>query len=136
MTPEQEQFLKEGRLGVLATGRRDGSPQQALIAYDYDGTDIVIQTGGQSVKARNIARLSRVCLLVADGGRNLAVYGSAEVLTGGAERRVAIRRARSRTRAETPDDDAALDAELDERGTVALRIVPERAMGRIEERRS
>ena len=136
MTPEQEQFLKQGRLGVLATGRRDGSPQQALIAYDYDGTDIVIQTGGQSVKARNIARLARVCLLVADGGRNLAVYGSAEVLAGGPERRVAIRRARSRTRAETPDDDAALDAELDERGTVALRIVPERAMGRIEERRS
>ena len=131
MTPEQEQFLKEHRLGVLATGRRDGSPQQTLISYDYDGTDIVIQTGGKSVKARNIARLASVCLLVADGGRNLAVYGSAEVLPGGTERRVAIRRARSRMRGETPDDDTALDAEPDERGTVALRIVPDRAMGRI-----
>ena len=135
LTPDQDSFLREHRLGALATGRRDGSPQQTLISYDYDGADLVIQTGGESAKARNITRLPRVSLLVPDGGRNLVVYGAAEVLRSGSERRAAIRRARARTNAKTPDDDAALDAELDERGTVALRMAPERAMGRLEERR-
>ena len=135
LTPEQDRYLREHRLGALAAGRRDGSPQQTWISYDYDGADLVIQTGGESAKARNITRLARISLLVPDGGRNLVLYGSAEVLRDGAERRDAIRRARARTNAETRDDDAALDAELDERGTVALRIVSERAMGRIMERR-
>ena len=134
MTPEQEQYLREHRLGALATGRRDGAPQLAWVAFDYDGADIVLQTGGASAKARNVAREPRVALLVPDGGRNLVVYGRAEVLASGAERRAAIRRARSRTGAAVPAEDAALDAELDERGSVALRIVPERAMGRITER--
>ncbi len=134
LTPEQDTFLSEHRLGALATGRRDGSPQQTLIAYHYDGADIVIQTGGTSAKARNIARLSSVSMLVEDGGRNLVVYGAAEVLRAGAERRTAIRRARASMGRDETADDAALDADLDEHGTVALRIVPERAMGRIEER--
>ena len=136
LTPEQDTYLREHRLAALATGRRDGSPQLSWIAYQYDGADMVIQSGGKSAKAHNIDRLSRVSMLVPDGGRNLVVYGSAEVLRGGPERRGAIRRARAAGRGrEPPADDGALDAELDEQGTVALRIVPERAMGRLEERR-
>ncbi len=134
MTPEQAAFLRERRLGTLATGRRDGSPQQALIAYEFDGTDIVLQTGGGSAKARNVGRSPAVSLLVPDGGRYLVVQGSAELLAGGAERRDAIRRARASGRNPASSDDAALDAELDEAGSVAMRIVPGRAMGRIEER--
>ncbi len=131
LSPEQDTFLREHRLAALATGRRDGSPQQTWIAYAYDGVDIVIQTGGESAKARNIARLSAVSMLVPDGGRNVVVYGSAEVLRGGPERRAAIRRARESMGRDETADDAALDADLDENGTVALRIVPERALGRI-----
>jgi len=133
LSSEQDTYLREHRLAALATGRRDGSPQQTWIAYAYDGVDIVIQTGGASVKARNIGRLSPVSMLVPDGGRNLVVYGSAEVLRGGPERRAAIRRARM-GRDETADD-VALDADLDDNGMVALRIIPERALGRLEERR-
>jgi PPOX class probable F420-dependent enzyme len=136
LTPEQQQYLREHRLAALGTGRRDGSPQLTWVSYQYDGADIVLQTGGASAKARNIRRGGSVALLVPDGGRNLVVYGSASVLEGGPERREAIRRARSaQPRATLPASDEELDAELDERGTVALRIVPERAMGRIEERR-
>ena len=135
MTPEQEQFLREHRLAALGTGRRDGSPQLTWIAYEYDGMDIVVQTGASSIKAKNIGRLAQVALLVPDGGRNLVVYGRAEVLASGAERRAAIRRARGRSGAAVPADDNTLDAELDANGSVALRIVPDHAMGRIEERR-
>ena len=60
MTPEQEQYLREHRLGALATGRRDGSLQLTWISYDHDGADIVLQTSKASAKARNIARKALV----------------------------------------------------------------------------
>jgi PPOX class probable F420-dependent enzyme len=135
LTPEQQQYLRDHRLAALATGRKDGSPQLTWISYQYDGTDIVIQTGGASAKARNIRRGGGVSLLIPDGGRNLVVYGAASILDGGADRRTAIRRARAPMGREVTADDAALDAELDEAGTVAIRVVPERGMGRLEERR-
>lgn len=135
LTPEQQQYLRDHRLAALATGRKDGSPQLTWISYQYDGTDIVLQTGGKSAKARNIVRGGAVSLLIPDGGRNLVVYGPATVLEGGADRREAIRRARAPMGREVTADDAALDGELDAAGTVAIRIVPERGMGRIEERR-
>jgi PPOX class probable F420-dependent enzyme len=134
MTPEQAEFLRERRLGALATGRRSGAPQQALIAYEFDGTDIVLQTGGGSAKVSNVGRVSAVSLLVQDGNRYLVVQGTAEILAGGAERRAAIRRARASGRNPASDDDATLDAELNDRGAVAMLIIPGRAMGRIEER--
>ena len=131
MTPEQADFLREHRFAALATGRRDGSPQQSLIAYEFDGTDIVLQTGLGSAKARNVARCADVSLLVQDGGHYLAVYGRAEILADGPERRRAIRRARARGSRPASEDDAEFDRELDERGSVAMRIVPARAMGRL-----
>ena len=135
MTPEQVQYLREHRLGALATGRLDGSPQLAWIAYEFDGSDIVVQTGLASAKVKNIARRGEVALLVPDGGRNLVVYGRAQVLASGSERRAAIRRTKARGDEAVPEDDAAFDADLDNSGSVALRITPERAMGRLEERR-
>lgn len=135
MTPEQLEYLREHRLAALATGRLNGSPQLAWIAYEFDGSDIVVQTGLASAKAKNIARREEVALLVPDGGRNLVVYGRAQVLASGSERRAAIRRIRARGGEPAPEDDAAIDADLDHSGSIALRITPERAMGRLEERR-
>lgn len=136
LTPEQQQYLRDHRLAALGTGKRDGSPQLTWISYQYDGADIVLQTGGKSAKARNIRRAGAVSLLVPDGGRNLVVYGEARVLEGGDERRDAIKRARAAMqRPSTPMTDAELDADLDKNGTVAIKFVPERGMGRIEERR-
>lgn len=132
MTPRQADFLGEHRLAALATGRRDGSPQQSLIAYEFDGTDIVLQTGAGSAKARNVGRGAAVSLLVQDGGRYLTAYGTAEILSGGPVRRGAIRRARAHGRNPASDNDAVLDAELDERGSVAMRISPGRAIGRVD----
>ncbi len=132
VTPEQEQYLRERHLGVFATGRKDGSPQLTLVAYDFDGTDIVFQTGGGSVKARNATRVPSVAFLVQDERLNLVLYGTVEVLREGAARREAIRRVRGATGREASSDDSTLDAELDERGFVAVRVLPVRAMGRIE----
>jgi PPOX class probable F420-dependent enzyme len=73
-------YLKGHRLGVLATGRRNGSPQQALIAYQFDGKDFAISTRAPSAKAKNIRKQPLVSLTVTDGPRVVVVYGSARVV--------------------------------------------------------
>src|SRR2546423_11769787 len=77
-----EESLKSHRLGVLATGRRDGSPQQALIAYMYDGKEFAIRTGDTSAKVKNIRKRGKVSLSVSDGPKVVVVYGNAHVLKG------------------------------------------------------
>ena len=74
------EFLKTHRLGVLATGRRDGSPQQALIAYRFDGRDFMISTRAPSAKAKNVPKQPRVSLTVSDGPRVVVVYGRASLV--------------------------------------------------------
>ena len=49
-----EQYLKDHRLGVLATGRRDGTPQQSILSYSFDGKDVVISTGSDTAKVKNM----------------------------------------------------------------------------------
>ena len=75
-----EQFLKGHRLGILATGRRDGTPQQSILSYAYDGKDVVISTGGDTAKAKNIRKQAGVSLAVSDGPTCVVVYGKARLL--------------------------------------------------------
>ena len=77
-----KEFLKAHRLGVLATGRKDGSPQQALIAYQFDGREFAIRTSDASAKAKNIRKRDRVSLSVSDGPNGVVVYGRARVAAG------------------------------------------------------
>jgi PPOX class probable F420-dependent enzyme len=76
------EFLKSHRLAVLATGRRDGSPQQALIAYMFDGKEFAIRTSDASAKAKNIRKRGKVSLSVTDGPKAVVVYGSARLVEG------------------------------------------------------
>jgi|SRR5581483_2448191 PPOX class probable F420-dependent enzyme len=80
LDPLVAEFLKEHRLCVLATGRRDGSPQQSLVAYHFDGTDFAISARAPSAKARNARRQERVSVAVADGPRVVVVYGTARLV--------------------------------------------------------
>jgi nitroimidazol reductase NimA-like FMN-containing flavoprotein (pyridoxamine 5'-phosphate oxidase superfamily) len=77
-----DQYLKDHRLGVLATGRRDGTPQQSILSYSYDGTEVVISTGSETAKVKNIRRRPGVALAVTDGPRCVVVYGRARLLQG------------------------------------------------------
>jgi PPOX class probable F420-dependent enzyme len=119
-------FLKEHRLGVLATGRRDGSPQQALVAYDYDGSDIVISTRRDSAKAMNLRRQPSVSLNVSDGPKSVTVYGDARLIEAEDEV-LAYSKTRLRSRREqTPLDDDALRQRIRTNGTVVIAITPAR----------
>jgi PPOX class probable F420-dependent enzyme len=77
-----DEFLKNHRSGVFATGKRDGSPQQTILGYRFDGTEVVINTGDVTAKVKNIRRNPRVSLAVTEGPTCVVVYGEARLLQG------------------------------------------------------
>jgi PPOX class probable F420-dependent enzyme len=130
MTEEQRAYLEARSLAVLATGRRDGSPQQSLVSYFFDGEALLMSVTTDRAKYRNAVRQPRVSVLVADGRQQVVVYGVANVLEG-RERDDAIRALRVHQGNPLPDD-YDLDAfskRLDELGRVVLRVVPEHVLG-------
>ena len=68
MTPDEwREFLLEGtRTAKLATVRADGRPHVVPVWFDLDGDDLVLTTGKDSVKGKNILRDPRVMISVDD----------------------------------------------------------------------
>ena len=65
-------MLAQRRWAVLATGRLDGSPQQAMVGYALDGEGrILVITRAFTAKWRNALRQPRVSLTVPDGRRHV-----------------------------------------------------------------
>ncbi|HWM02795.1 MAG TPA: PPOX class F420-dependent oxidoreductase [Actinophytocola sp.] len=82
---EARAVIREQRRAVLATMRRDGTPQMSpvLVAVDDDGR-VLISTRETAVKVRNVRRDGRLWLCVLpDGffGRWVQVEGHVEVLS-------------------------------------------------------
>ena len=122
ITEEQQQYLAGHQWAVLATGRKDGSPQTSMVAYVWNGGHLLITFRRGSAKRHNIARQPRVSVLVPDGRRALTVYGEAELLEEGPDRvdaYAAILAGFGVTPA--PDD---LEAQMDTEERVAVRIRP------------
>ncbi|ARQ71916.1 PPOX class F420-dependent oxidoreductase [Streptomyces marincola] len=60
-------FLGTGtRTAKLATVRADGSPHVSPVWFVLDGEDLVLTTGADTVKGRNLRRDPRVCVCVDD----------------------------------------------------------------------
>ena len=124
MTPEQEQYLRERNLAVLATGRKDGSPQVSTIYYDYDGADIVVSVTTDRAKWVNTQRQRRIGMVVNDGRRQLVLYGSVAGVRDDPARLDAHKRLRNNRNTGYPDD-ATFVQQLDEAHRVILRITPD-----------
>jgi PPOX class probable F420-dependent enzyme len=77
-----DEFLQNHRLGVLATGRGNGTPQQSIVGYTFNGDDVVVSTGSDTAKVKNISRRAGVSLAVTDGPTCVVVYGDARLLQG------------------------------------------------------
>jgi PPOX class probable F420-dependent enzyme len=133
MSPAEAEFLRDHLWALLATSRRDGAPQVSMVAYDFDGADLVVSCHRGSAKAVNARTRPAVVLTVADDRRYLAVQGMADVLVTGEERDQLTRRVQE---ALGPDDAAILERAfargLDQAGRVIIRIRPERILGRLE----
>ncbi len=124
MTVEQETYLREHHLGVLATGRKDGSPQASLIMYDYDGADVAISVTSDRAKYVNALRQPRVSMVVLDGRKQLILYGTAEGVDADPDRLELTKRIRAAMGRPAEEDDATLSSQLDEAKRVILRITP------------
>jgi len=79
-TPEITQFLQDHRLCAFATGRKDGSPQQSYIGYQFDGKQFLLGGQASSFKMKNLRRNPGCSLLVPADSGFLLVYGTAEVI--------------------------------------------------------
>ena len=79
---EWVRFLKQRRVGVLATIGQDGHPVLTPIWYLYRRGKILMRTSRESVKARNIERDPRVSLCVQEERppyASVTVYGAATI---------------------------------------------------------
>jgi hypothetical protein len=85
ITTEQAQWLKDHSLCVFATGRKDGSPQQSFIGYQFDGSQFLLGGQATSFKMRNLARQPRSSLTIVDGRGHVVVYGRSELVSDPAE---------------------------------------------------
>jgi PPOX class probable F420-dependent enzyme len=127
LKPEQEQFLKDHRLAVLATGRRDGSPQVSTIMYALRAGEIVISVTSDRAKWKNAVRRPKVSMLVNEGRKQLVVYGTARAVEDDPERlelHKLIREAMGRP----VEDEAEYLKLLNDQNRTILAITPDKVL--------
>jgi len=123
ISPAIAEFLQAHRTGVLATQKKNGSPQQTLIAYHFDGANFAISTRAPTQKAKNISARPEVSLAVIDGQKQLIVYGTATVVRDAAEV-LRLHQERIRKIALRQETDAELTDRLKREERVVLLLTP------------
>ena len=63
---EVTEFLKSHGLCVFATGRKDGSPQQSYLGYQYDGKQFLLGGQATSFKMKNLRRNNGCSMVTAE----------------------------------------------------------------------
>jgi PPOX class probable F420-dependent enzyme len=123
--PTVAEFLQGHRTAVLATQRKTGAPQLTLIAYQFDGNDIVISTRAPTQKAKNISRRPEVSLAVIDndGSRQLIVYATCHIVRDEAEV-LRLNRERLSLISRYNETDAELQERLKREERVVLVLTP------------
>jgi PPOX class probable F420-dependent enzyme len=127
LTPVEEQFLRDHRLAVLATGRRDGSPQVSTIMYALHAGEIVISVTRDRAKWQNAVRQPKVSMLVNEGRKQLVVYGTARAVRDDPER-LALHKLIREAMGRPVDDEAEYLRLLDEQKRVILAITPDKVL--------
>lgn len=128
MDTTADDFLRAHLWAILATGRRDGSPQQSMVGYVVDDEGrIVISAKAYTAKWRNALRQPRVSFTVPDGRAHLVVYGTAEAIDADPERAELTADVFARLSDGERPDPAGIVAMLDEQRRTVLRITPEKA---------
>lgn len=77
---DQLSYLQAHKWAMLATGKRDGSPQVSMIGYVVDPDDgaLLISAKRYTAKHRNVVRQGKVGVIVHDDAKQLVIYGNAE----------------------------------------------------------
>jgi PPOX class probable F420-dependent enzyme len=129
LTAEQRAFLAAHTWAVLATSRRDGSPQQSMVGYavDDDGR-IVVSAKAYTAKWHNARRQPRVSLAVPDGREHLVVYGVAEAIDADPERAALTADVFAALSGNPRPDPSSIVELLDGQQRTVLRITPEKVL--------
>ncbi|MEM9134675.1 MAG: pyridoxamine 5'-phosphate oxidase family protein [Actinomycetota bacterium] len=129
VAPDADAFLGDHLWGVLTTIRASGGPQVSMVAYDWDGTDLVISCRSSAAKFVNASQRPDVALSVSDEADCATVVGRAVVHRTGPERDARTDRVGARLRLDAPWAAEILDqqiaAGLDEVGRVTITVVPD-----------
>ena len=80
-TPDQEKIIRDLKLAILATRRRDGSAQLSPINYAYKDGRILISITRDRAKYHNIRRNPEIslCIVHRDGRPYVTVFGRAVI---------------------------------------------------------
>jgi PPOX class probable F420-dependent enzyme len=124
-SPEQREFLDDHQWAVLATGRKDGSPQQSMTGYLVDDEGrLVMSVKSYTAKWHNAVRQPLVSVAVPDGRTHLVIYGEAETIDTDPLRARLTAEVFGKLMDVAPADPATLIPELDAQRRTVLRITP------------
>ena len=122
---EHREFAEMQIWGILATGRKDGSPQQSMIGYTIDEHGrIIMSVKHDRAKWKNVLRQSKVSLSVSSGRDCLIIYGSAETIAEDPLRAELTADVVAKLRGVERPDPTTLTEFLDEQKRTVLRITP------------
>ncbi len=127
--PDHRSFLDAHLWAVLATGRKDGSPQQSMVGYavDHEGR-LVVTVKSYTAKWQNAVRQPKVSVTIPDGREHLVIYGEAEPIESD-PLRAELSAVVFGVMTGTPSPDpASIVATLDEQRRTILRITPTRVL--------
>ncbi len=117
-------YAKAHPWAVLATGRKDGSPQQSMVGYAIDDQGrVLVSAKAYTAKWNNAIRQPHVSVAVPDGRTHLVVYGTAEPIETEPLRSQLTAEVFGAFLGEVPDPDSLVDS-LDEQRRTVLRITP------------
>ena len=129
-TPDQDAFINKNKSAVVTTLRADGSPSSSIVFYARDGDDLIFSTTKNRLKAKTLARDSRVALCVLDEGAPygyVSVEGQATITEEDlVPLHVLVNRAMRGTDFTPPE---GFEQRLRNDGRVIIRVRPERVSG-------
>ena len=132
LTTAQLGFLAQGRWALVSTVGRSGGPQISMVSYAWDDTAVVMSVRRAAVKWANVVRDPRIAVTVTDDLRCLTLYGTADCIERDPERETLTRTLQASL---LPAHAVLLEQDfvngLEAAGRVVIRLVPERAVGRI-----
>ena len=126
---QEREFLHGHMWAILATGRRDGSPQQSMVAYAVDDQGrLLIPAKSYTAKWRNAVRQPRVSVAIPDGRVQLIVYGTAETIDADPVRAELTAQVFGALLGSPPPDPADMVSMLDEQQRTVLRVTPHKTV--------
>ncbi|MEZ5168374.1 MAG: TIGR03618 family F420-dependent PPOX class oxidoreductase [Acidimicrobiales bacterium] len=126
---DEREFLAAHTWGILATGRRDGSPQQSMVGYAVDAEGaLVVSAKAYTAKWKNAVRQPKVSITVTEGRAHLVIYGTAEAIDADPRRAELTASVFAALSGGEAPDPASIGPMLDEQQRTVLRIVPDKTV--------